>query len=98
MKIAFAVASSSQSKSYASTWNQVSILAKDKGFGQEMHQSEEPKSLYGVTSSKDYAVTYSNEHLSMPKRMNFPPKEKDPGRLHSACTDQAAPRRENVVG
>ncbi|GJX96316.1 hypothetical protein Tco_0352114 [Tanacetum coccineum] len=36
--------------------DQLSILAKDKGFGQEMHQSEEPKALYGVTSLKDYAV------------------------------------------
>ncbi|GJU14362.1 hypothetical protein Tco_1142328 [Tanacetum coccineum] len=44
--------------------DQVSILAKDKGFGQEMHQSEEPKALYGVTSPKDYAVTYSNEEMS----------------------------------
>ncbi|GJT77061.1 hypothetical protein Tco_1043786 [Tanacetum coccineum] len=41
----------------------VSILAKDKGFGQEMHQSEESKALYGVTSPKDYAVTYSNERI-----------------------------------
>ncbi|GJV04673.1 hypothetical protein Tco_1338242 [Tanacetum coccineum] len=39
------------------SWDQVSILAKDKGFGQEMHQSEETKPLYGVTSLKDYAVT-----------------------------------------
>ncbi|GJY96207.1 hypothetical protein Tco_0512568 [Tanacetum coccineum] len=46
-----------------SEWDQVSILAKDKGFGQEMHQSEEPKALYGVTSLKDYAVTYSNEEM-----------------------------------
>nr|GEX43910.1 hypothetical protein [Tanacetum cinerariifolium] len=44
--------------------DQVSILAKDKGFGQEMHQSEEPKALYGVTSPKDYAVTYSNKEMS----------------------------------
>ncbi|GKC67368.1 hypothetical protein Tco_1099966, partial [Tanacetum coccineum] len=44
--------------------DQVSILAKDKGFGQEMHQSEEPKPLYGVTSPKDYAVTFSNEEMS----------------------------------
>ncbi|GJT57432.1 RNA-directed DNA polymerase, eukaryota, reverse transcriptase zinc-binding domain protein [Tanacetum coccineum] len=28
-------------------WDQVSILAKDKGFGQEMHQSEEPKGNVG---------------------------------------------------
>ncbi|GKA52041.1 reverse transcriptase domain-containing protein [Tanacetum coccineum] len=42
----------------------VSILAKDKGFGQEMHQSEEPKAFYGVTSPKDYDVTYSNEEMS----------------------------------
>nr|GEV89393.1 DNA mismatch repair protein MSH6 [Tanacetum cinerariifolium] len=41
--------------------DQVSILAKDKRFGQEMHQSEQPKALYGVPSPKDYAVTYSNE-------------------------------------
>ncbi|GKC70428.1 hypothetical protein Tco_1116311, partial [Tanacetum coccineum] len=46
------------------TWDQVSILAKEKGFGQEMHQSEEPKALYGVTSPKDYAVTYSIEEMS----------------------------------
>nr|GEV26904.1 hypothetical protein [Tanacetum cinerariifolium] len=44
--------------------DQVSILAKDKGFGQEIHQSEEPKALYGVTSPKDYVVTYSNEEMS----------------------------------
>ncbi|GJX17545.1 hypothetical protein Tco_0218377 [Tanacetum coccineum] len=44
--------------------NKLSILAKDKGFGQEMHQIEEPKALYGVTSLKDYAVTYSNEEMS----------------------------------
>ncbi|GJR89823.1 reverse transcriptase domain-containing protein [Tanacetum coccineum] len=44
--------------------DQVSILAKEKGFGQEMHQSEEPKALYGVTSPKDYAVTYSIEEMS----------------------------------
>ncbi|GJU40191.1 hypothetical protein Tco_1193148 [Tanacetum coccineum] len=44
--------------------DQVSILAKDKGFGQEMHQSEESKALYGVTSPKDYAVTYSNKEMS----------------------------------
>ncbi|GJX56313.1 hypothetical protein Tco_0286210 [Tanacetum coccineum] len=29
-----------------------------------MHQSEEPKALYGVTSLKDYAVTYSNKEMS----------------------------------
>ncbi|GJR41557.1 retrovirus-related pol polyprotein from transposon TNT 1-94 [Tanacetum coccineum] len=29
-----------------------------------MHQSEEPKALYGVTSPKDYAVIYSNEEMS----------------------------------
>ncbi|GKD23307.1 hypothetical protein Tco_1225010 [Tanacetum coccineum] len=39
-------------------------LAKDMGFGQEMHQSEEPKVLYGVTSPKDYAITYSNKETS----------------------------------
>ncbi|GJY47336.1 hypothetical protein Tco_0436399 [Tanacetum coccineum] len=39
-------------------------LAKDMGFGQEMHQSEEPKALYGVTSPKDYAITYSNKETS----------------------------------
>nr|GEV75615.1 integrase, catalytic region, zinc finger, CCHC-type, peptidase aspartic, catalytic [Tanacetum cinerariifolium] len=44
--------------------DQVSILAKDMGFGQEMHQSEEPKAFYSVTSPKDYAVTYSNEEMS----------------------------------
>ncbi|GJY27928.1 hypothetical protein Tco_0403695 [Tanacetum coccineum] len=42
----------------------MSILAKDKGFGQEMHQSEEPKALYSVTSLKDYAVTYSIKEMS----------------------------------
>ncbi|GJW57657.1 hypothetical protein Tco_0104388 [Tanacetum coccineum] len=47
-----------------SSTDQVSILAKDKRFGQEMHQSEETKALYGVTSPKDYAVTYSNEEMS----------------------------------
>ncbi|GJV39818.1 hypothetical protein Tco_1418258 [Tanacetum coccineum] len=46
------------------SWDQVSILAKDKGFGQEMHQSEEPKALYGVTSPKDYTITYSNKQMS----------------------------------
>ncbi|GJY47564.1 hypothetical protein Tco_0436627 [Tanacetum coccineum] len=40
--------------------DQVSILAKDKGFRQEMHQ----KSLYSVTSPKDYTVKYSNEEMS----------------------------------
>ncbi|GJT53420.1 DNA-binding pseudobarrel domain-containing protein [Tanacetum coccineum] len=44
--------------------DQVSILAKDMRFGQEMHQSEEPKALYDVTSPKDYAVKYSNEEMS----------------------------------
>ncbi|GJX11623.1 putative reverse transcriptase domain-containing protein [Tanacetum coccineum] len=44
--------------------DQVSILAKDKGFGQEMHQSEELKALYNVTSPKDYAVTYASEEMS----------------------------------
>ncbi|GJV62288.1 hypothetical protein Tco_1468388 [Tanacetum coccineum] len=44
--------------------DQVRILVKDKGFGQEMHQSEEPKALYDVTSPKDCAVTYSNEEMS----------------------------------
>ncbi|GJW77804.1 hypothetical protein Tco_0139486 [Tanacetum coccineum] len=44
--------------------DKLSILAKDKGFGQEMHQSEESKALYGVTSPKDYAVTYSNKEMS----------------------------------
>ncbi|GJS11992.1 retrovirus-related pol polyprotein from transposon TNT 1-94 [Tanacetum coccineum] len=44
--------------------DQVSILAKDKGFGQEMHQSEETKALYDITSLKDYAVTYSNKEMS----------------------------------
>ncbi|GJS86280.1 hypothetical protein Tco_0752821 [Tanacetum coccineum] len=45
-------------------WDQVSILAKDKGFGHEMHKSEESKAVYGVTPPKDYAVTYSNEEMS----------------------------------
>ncbi|GJW43770.1 phospholipase-like protein [Tanacetum coccineum] len=45
-------------------WYQVSILAKDKGFGHEMHKREESKAVYGVTPSKDYAVTYSNEEMS----------------------------------
>ncbi|GJT51903.1 hypothetical protein Tco_0978060 [Tanacetum coccineum] len=44
--------------------DQVSILAKDKGFGYEMHKSEESKAVYGVTPPKDYAVTYSNEEMS----------------------------------
>nr|GEW35612.1 hypothetical protein [Tanacetum cinerariifolium] len=44
--------------------DQMSILAKDKGYGQEMHKSKEPKALYGVTSLKDYAVTYANEEMS----------------------------------
>ncbi|GJU80264.1 hypothetical protein Tco_1282629, partial [Tanacetum coccineum] len=42
----------------------VSILTKDKGFGQEMHQNEESKALYGVTSPKDYAITSYNEEMS----------------------------------
>ncbi|GJU75034.1 hypothetical protein Tco_1266439 [Tanacetum coccineum] len=44
--------------------DQVRILAKDKGFGHEMHKSEESEVVYGVTSLKNYAVTYSNEEMS----------------------------------
>ncbi|GKC61465.1 hypothetical protein Tco_1089063 [Tanacetum coccineum] len=44
--------------------DQVRILAKDKGFGQEMHLSEESKALYGVTPPRDYAVTSYNEEMS----------------------------------
>ncbi|GJZ81320.1 hypothetical protein Tco_0646314 [Tanacetum coccineum] len=44
--------------------DQVSILAKDKRFGQEMHQSEESKAVYGVTPPRDYSVTYSNKEMS----------------------------------
>ncbi|GJT60895.1 retrovirus-related pol polyprotein from transposon TNT 1-94 [Tanacetum coccineum] len=44
--------------------DQVSILAKDKGFGHEMHKIEESKAVYGVTPSKDYAITYSNKEMS----------------------------------
>ncbi|GJY82357.1 hypothetical protein Tco_0495733 [Tanacetum coccineum] len=44
--------------------DQVSILAKDKGFGHEMHKSEESEAVYGVTPSKDYTVTYSKEEMS----------------------------------
>ncbi|GJZ09672.1 reverse transcriptase domain-containing protein [Tanacetum coccineum] len=44
--------------------DQVSILAKDKGFGQEMHQSEESNAVYDVTPPRDYDVTYSNEEMS----------------------------------
>ncbi|GJR39897.1 hypothetical protein Tco_1215581 [Tanacetum coccineum] len=44
--------------------DQVSILAKDKGFGQEMHQSEESKALYGITPLRDYAATFYNEEMS----------------------------------
>ncbi|GKF59994.1 hypothetical protein Tco_0176780, partial [Tanacetum coccineum] len=44
--------------------DQVSILAKDKGFGQEMHKSKEFKAVYDVTHPRDYAVTYSNKEMS----------------------------------
>ncbi|GKC29813.1 putative reverse transcriptase domain-containing protein [Tanacetum coccineum] len=44
--------------------HQLSILAKDKGFGQEIHKNEESKAVYGVTPLRDYAVTYSNEEMS----------------------------------
>ncbi|GJU85444.1 hypothetical protein Tco_1292990 [Tanacetum coccineum] len=44
--------------------DQVSILAEDKGFGHEMHKSKESEAVYGVTPSKDYAVTYSNKEMS----------------------------------
>ncbi|GJV39816.1 hypothetical protein Tco_1418256 [Tanacetum coccineum] len=43
--------------------DQMSILAKDKGFGQEMHKSEESKAIYGVTSPRDYTVTSYNEEM-----------------------------------
>ncbi|GJZ51651.1 phospholipase-like protein [Tanacetum coccineum] len=48
-------------------WNsrdQVSISAKDKGFGHEMHKGEVSEAVYGVTPPKDYAVTYSNEEMN----------------------------------
>ncbi|GJY53670.1 reverse transcriptase domain-containing protein [Tanacetum coccineum] len=45
-------------------WDQVSILTKDKGFGHEMHKSEESEAVYDVTTLKDYAVTYSNKEMS----------------------------------
>ncbi|GJY57990.1 hypothetical protein Tco_0457882 [Tanacetum coccineum] len=44
--------------------DQVSILAKDKGFGHEMHKSEESEAVYAVTPPKDYVITYSNEEMS----------------------------------
>ncbi|GJW41727.1 hypothetical protein Tco_0067572 [Tanacetum coccineum] len=44
---------------------QVSILEKDKGFGHEMHKSEESEAVYGVTPLKDYAVTYSTKDMSI---------------------------------
>ncbi|GKB38855.1 hypothetical protein Tco_0883797 [Tanacetum coccineum] len=44
--------------------DQVSILAKDKGFGHEMHKREDSKAVYGVTPSMDYAVTHFNEEMS----------------------------------
>ncbi|GKC24665.1 hypothetical protein Tco_1026815 [Tanacetum coccineum] len=43
--------------------DQVSILAKDKGFRHEMHNSEESEAVYGITPPKDYAVSYSNEEM-----------------------------------
>ncbi|GKA12982.1 ribonuclease H-like domain-containing protein [Tanacetum coccineum] len=49
---------------YKGQWDQVSILAKDVGFGHEMHYSEEFKAFYGVTPPRDYAVTYSKEEMS----------------------------------
>ncbi|GKC18323.1 hypothetical protein Tco_1020473, partial [Tanacetum coccineum] len=44
--------------------DQVSIFAKDKGFGHEMHKREESKAVYGVKPSMDYAVTYFNEEMN----------------------------------
>ncbi|GJY03031.1 ATP-dependent DNA helicase PIF1-like protein [Tanacetum coccineum] len=45
---------------------QLRILAKDKGFGHEIHKGEESEAVYDVTLPKDYAVTYSNEEMSHP--------------------------------
>ncbi|GJY35801.1 putative RNA-directed DNA polymerase [Tanacetum coccineum] len=59
--------------------DQVSILAKDKGFGQEMHQSEEPKGECGLTEKliitlemkKDrFILRYENKDYVLDKQIS----------------------------
>ncbi|GJW84513.1 hypothetical protein Tco_0157658 [Tanacetum coccineum] len=59
------------------------FLAKDKGFGHEMHKGEESEAVYGVTPLKDYAhydvmVTDIQERIkSKSKQQNRARERKD---------------------